>query len=231
MTEALHQAEGLVAIPSARTRHEAVDLARHYHPTVLVADTALAAGDCAGLVRRVLAASPQTHILTVSTGDDEAALAALRAGAIGHASKDLDPQTLVALVLRAANGEAIVPRRLVTPLLRSLQAIPDGGWRPLRSRLTTREWEIIDLLASGASTEHIAECLVLSATTVYSHIKSVLRKLGVHSRRDAIAAAHQLRQEEVMGKKSPTKTAPNSPTAGIHPRHAMRASHDMRGEA
>ena len=70
----------------------------------------------------------------------------------------------------------------------------------MRSRLTTREWEIVELLAEGASTRCIAEQLVLSRSTVYSHVKSVLRKLGVHSRHDAVAAAVRLRREEALGR-------------------------------
>jgi ATP/maltotriose-dependent transcriptional regulator MalT len=74
--------------------------------------------------------------------------------------------------------------------------MPAGGWRPLQSTLTTREWQIVEMLGDGASTEQITEQLVLSSSTVYSHIYRVLRKLGVHSRRDAVAAARRLRQEE-----------------------------------
>ena len=145
----------------------------------------------------MLRASPGTRIVTLSSGDDRTAVAALRGGAVGHISKDLEPEVLAGLVLRAAAGEAIVPRRLVMPLLSMVHSVPDAGWRPLRSRLTTREWEIVALLAAGASTQHIADSLFLSATTVYSHIKSVLRKLGVHSRRDAVKAAERLRDQEI----------------------------------
>ena len=89
------------------------------------------------------------------------------------------------------------------PLLGVVHDIPDAGWRPLHSRLTTREWQIVELLDDGATTERIAEQLVLSPTTVYSHVKSVMRKLGVHSRRDVITAARRLRREETGGKKPP----------------------------
>jgi DNA-binding NarL/FixJ family response regulator len=115
------------------------------------------------------------RIVTVSATEDETALAALRAGAIGHIRKDVDPDDLGRLVALAADGEAIVPQRLIMPLLGLLRETPDGGWRPVRSRLTTREWKIVELLAQHASTEHIAERLVVSPTTVYSHVKSVLR--------------------------------------------------------
>lgn len=96
----------------------------------------------------------------------------------------------------AADGEAIIPSRVMPRLLELWREIPAGGWRPLRSTLTTREWEIVDLLGEGASTEAIAERLVLSPTTVYTHVYRLLRKLGVHSRFEAVAAAQRLRQQE-----------------------------------
>jgi DNA-binding NarL/FixJ family response regulator len=198
MSDTLRQANRLVVLAAARDKRETVELACHYRPDVLVMDTALAPRAGAELIGRIREASPETRILMVSDSDEDA-LAALRAGAVGHASKDLDPDDLAGLVLRAAAGEAIVSRRLVMPLLRLVQAAPDAGWRPLRSRLTTREWEVVELLATGASTQCIADKLVLSATTVYSHIKSVLRKLGVHTRDEAVTAAQRLREEEIAG--------------------------------
>ena len=98
------------------------------------------------------------------------------------------------------------------PVLELLREIPDAGWRPLHSRLTTREWEIVELLAQRASTHEIAEQLVLSPSTVYSHVKSVLRKLSVHSRHDAILAAERLRKEEASARKHPHPIRTSSPT-------------------
>ena len=91
--------------------------------------------------------TPDTRVLTVSVDDHQTAIAALRAGAVGHIGKDIDPTRARAARPRAANGEAIIPQRLMTPLLEQLREIPAAGWRPLHSRLTTREWEIVDLLA------------------------------------------------------------------------------------
>jgi hypothetical protein len=82
------------------------------------------------------------------------AIAALRAGAVGHIHKDVDPQRFASLVLRAAEGEAIIPQDLLMPLLELLRAIPERGWRPLHSRLTTREWEIVELLGRCDSSPH-----------------------------------------------------------------------------
>jgi DNA-binding NarL/FixJ family response regulator len=201
LQNALHNADGIVVIPAAGDEHAALDLVCHYRPTVLIVDTALPPHGCVELIRKVAHIVPETRVLTVSAADDDhTALAALRAGAVGHISKDIDPDELGRLVALAADGEAVVPRRLIMPLLGLLREIPDAGWRPLHSRLTTREWQIIELLGNDSSTDHIAERLVLAPATVYSHVKNLLRKLDVHSRRDAVTAAQHLRREEAIGR-------------------------------
>jgi ATP/maltotriose-dependent transcriptional regulator MalT len=88
-----------------------------------------------------------------------------------------------------------VPRRLTARLVEAVRRTPEdgAGLRPVRSPLTAREWEVLDLLCQGMSTDAIADALVLSSETVRSHVKSILRKLRVSSRRDAIAAAQHLR--------------------------------------
>jgi DNA-binding NarL/FixJ family response regulator len=211
MHTALRGAPGIAIIAATGRAHEVPELVRYYRPTVLILDTALLRDQAATLLSEIRAGSPATRVLTIAVDDDPTALAALRAGAVGHLSKDIDPNKLAGLVERAARGEAIVPRRLVMPLLERLPELPDAGWRPLHSRLTTREWEIIALLDQGASTQDIAERLVLSPTTVYSHVKSILRKLEVHSRQDAVRAADRLRRQETLGDKHPHTTPNTSP--------------------
>jgi DNA-binding NarL/FixJ family response regulator len=191
------QDAGLVVIGGARDGRETVDLTRHYRPDVLLVDLALPPAGGVDLIRQVVPIL-RTCIVTVSAAADvdEPVLAALHAGAIGHIDKEVEPEEFVRLVILASGGEAIIPSRVVPRLLELWREIPAGGWRPLRSTLTTREWEIVDLLAEGGSTEAIAERLVLSPTTVYTHVHRLLRKLGVHSRFEAVAAAQRLRQEE-----------------------------------
>jgi DNA-binding NarL/FixJ family response regulator len=198
MQNALQEVGEVVVVAGARDGREALELARHYRPTVLLVDITLPPTGGVELIRKVLAIVPEVRVVTVSAAgdDDHPVLAALHAGAVGHIYKDIDPDQLARLLTLVADGEAVVPRRLTTRLLERWREIPAGGWRPLRSTLTTREWQIVQLLGEGVSTEHIAERLVLSPSTVYSHIYRLLRKLGVHSRRDAVAAAQRLRQEE-----------------------------------
>ena len=198
MRAALREADRFAMVLAASDGREALELARHYPPSVVIVDTALPPDGGVEFIRKVLAVAPETRVLTVSVDDQQTAIAALRAGAVGHIGKDIDPDELARLVVRAADGEAIVPQRLIMPLLERVREVPDAGWRPLHSRLTTREWEIVEFLGEGATTQRIAERLVLSPTTVYSHVKSVLRKLGVHSRHEAVAAAERIRRQEAF---------------------------------
>jgi two-component system, NarL family, response regulator LiaR len=197
MQDVLQEVAGLVVIGGARDGREAMELARHYRPDVLLVEIALPPAGAVEVIRQV-APILHTRIVTVSaaTDVDETVLAALQAGATGHIDKDVEPDEFVRLVILGSRGEAIVPGRVMRRVLALWREIPAGGWRPLRSALTTREWQIVDLLGEGASTEAIAERLVLSPTTVYSHIYRVLHKLGVHSRWEAVAAAQRLRQQE-----------------------------------
>jgi DNA-binding NarL/FixJ family response regulator len=210
MRAALNDADRVAIVLSASDGNEALELARHYRPTVVVIDLDIPPAGAAQTVTQILAVSPESRVLTISANDPRGALPALRAGAAGHVAKDVDPGRLAGIVERVASGESIIPQSLIGPLLELLRDTPDGGWRPLHSRLTTREWEIIELLDDGAGTQRIADLLVLSPTTVYSHIKSVLRKLGVHNRPDAIAAAKQLRKHESG---SPIRQPSASPSA------------------
>jgi two-component system nitrate/nitrite response regulator NarL len=200
---ALQEADGILTLPMATDAREVRELARYYQPTVLILDIALLADRCAELIGDIRLIAPHTRIVTISAEHDDTALAALRAGAVGHISKDIDPHHLARLITLATHGEAIVPRRLITPLLDALHATPHTGWRPTHSRLTTREWEIVELLDQHTTTEQIAQTLVVSPATVYSHIKSIMRKLDVHTRCDAVTAAQHLRHEETLGDKSP----------------------------
>jgi DNA-binding NarL/FixJ family response regulator len=215
------QDAGLVVIGGARDGREALELARHYQPEVLLVDIALPPSGGVDLIRQLVPILP-TRIVTVSAAPnvDEPVLAALHAGAIAHIDKDVDPDEFVRLVILAAGGEAIIPSRVMARLLELWREIPAGGWRPLRSTLTTREWEIVDLLSEGASTEAIAERLVLSPSTVYTHVYRLLRKLGVHSRFEAVAAAQRLRQQEASseGPTLPLDEGEDPPEADRGPR-------------
>lgn len=119
----------------------------------------------------------------------------LRAGAAGYLSKDLDVDVLPQALEGTRSGEAAISRRLSMRLIEQLRRVPEAstGMRPVKSPLTPREWEVVDLLYEGRTTEEIADVLVLSTETVRSHIKNLMRKLGASSRAEAVALAHRMR--------------------------------------
>jgi DNA-binding NarL/FixJ family response regulator len=198
MRAALNNTNRISIVLTANDTQQAIELTGYYHPAILIMDLASPSIETSQMITTIHTSSPHTKIITISTDDhdDQPVLTALRAGAIGHISKNTDPDQLASQILQVADGDAIVPQRLIKPLLEIVREFPDTGWRPVRSRLTCREWEIIDLLAADTTTQQIADQLVLTADTIYSHIKSVLRKLDVHTRQEAIIAAQALRHEE-----------------------------------
>ena len=200
---AIHQADSCAIVIGARDEREARERIHYYQPDIAIIDLGLAPSGTEPLIRDVALAVPDLAVITTGFGaeDDDTVITALRAGARGHLDKDLDTTTISQLIHRAATGEAILPRRLAAPILALLHETPNSGWRPLHSQLTTREWQIVDHLADSATTDQIAERLFLSQTTIYSHVKNLMRKLGVHSRPEAVLAAERLRYEEALRRK------------------------------
>jgi len=133
-------------------------------------------------------------VILTSSDDDEIGLVGLRAGASGFLNKRAGVDALPRALRGAAAGEAVVSRRLTMRLVDSMRRTrPDGaGIRPVRSPLTPREWEVLDLLCADMTVDQIADHLVLSRETVRTHVKRILRKLGVHSRGQAAAEAARL---------------------------------------
>ena len=191
------QADGIVVVAEAAAGREAIELVTFYRPDAVVMDAALPDTDGIEATRTIHDCSPATCILLMANSpDDGLGLRALRAGAAGYLSKDVEPHVLPRVLRGALEGEAAISRRLAMMLIESYRRAPRGGrgLRPVRSQLTDREWEVLDLLSSGASTDEIARTLVLSTETVRSHLKNLYRKLGVRSRVEAVEEARRLRE-------------------------------------
>jgi len=168
----------------------------YYQPDVVLMDALMPGMDGVAAMRQILAARPAAKVLMLSSStDDELAVLCLRLGACGYLTKSLNVDSLPRAIRAARDGEAIVPRRLAGRLIEEVRRTPEdgAGLRPVRSPLTAREWEVLDLLCRGMSTDDIADSLVVSPETVRSHVKSVLRKLRVRSRGEAVAAARHMR--------------------------------------
>jgi two-component system, NarL family, response regulator LiaR len=204
---------GISVVAEAGDGPEAVVLASTYRPDVVLMDIVLPAFDGPATIRRIISASPLVRVIVFTSGkDSEAGITALKAGASGYVTKDVDLSTLPRIVGAVASGEAAVSRGFVAVLIDRLRAAPEGnhGLRPVRSPLTSREWEVLDLLSAGLTVEEVTDTLVLSSDTVRSHLQRAMRKLDVHSREAAIEAVRRLRASAAaLG----TEDAPWSPVA------------------
>jgi two-component system nitrate/nitrite response regulator NarL len=177
---------------------DALDLVRYYRPDLAVMEARFPSLESASAIRAIAHDAPQTRVVVLSAdADEELGLDVLRAGAVGYLSKHDGVAALPRILAKVADGEAAVPRTLSMRVLESMRRVPDRGWRPLHSQLTTREWQVVELLSAGAGTHDIADQLVLSPATVYGHVKNIMRKLHVRSRPEAVAAAQRLRPAEM----------------------------------
>ena len=128
-------------------------------------------------------------MLTVSA-EDRDLFSALKAGAAGYLLKDLDPAELPRALARVVGGEAAVAPRLVGRVItefrdRSARRRKTAAEGP-EAQLTSREWQILDLLRHGLSTSEIARRLVVSPVTVRTHVNSMMKKLKVGSREELL---------------------------------------------
>jgi DNA-binding NarL/FixJ family response regulator len=194
------QRAGVIVIAEARDGRQAVELTLHYEPDVVVMDVVMPELDGIMATRQIRRQLPE-QLIVVLTGagsdDYELGLQALRAGASGFLSKDLEIEALPRALSGMRNGQAAISRKMTLALIDKLRESPTGaaGMRPVKSPLTAREWEVIDLLKTGKTTDEIADELVLSPETIRSHVKNILRKLGVSSRSEAVAEAQRMRGE------------------------------------
>jgi DNA-binding NarL/FixJ family response regulator len=190
------QNAGIVVIAEAQDGRQAVALALHYRPDIVLMDVVMPELDGIAATRAILRALPRQVIIMLTSGsDDEVGLISLRAGAAGFLTKDLEIEALPRVVVGAIAGEAAISRRLTMRLVEYLRHTPEGrkGLRPVHSPLTPREWDVIELMAEGLTTEQMADRLVLSTETVRTHVKHILRKLDTRSREEAVAAAQSMR--------------------------------------
>ena len=190
------QAAGFTVIAEAKNGREAVELVLHYGPDVVVMDVVMPELDGLLATRQILSATPDQLVVVLTGGDErELGLPALQAGAVGFLSKEIDIDALPRALEGVLRGEAAISREMTRRLVESYRGAAHGtaGLRPIRSPLTAREWDVIDLLTPDRSPQHVADTLVLSPETVRSHIKNIMKKLDVHSRADAVVAAGRLR--------------------------------------
>lgn len=191
--DALHDG-GCLVVADAATAAEAVALARQHRPDVALLDIHMP-GNGIRAARDVVDALPDTVVVMLTASENpEDLVDAIRAGAAGYLLKSEDPDDLPGALRRVVAGEPAMAPALVLRIMDEFRAPGRRRFRrtsPAAARLSSREWEVMDLLAGGATTDQVARRLFLSPTTVRVHVSSVLRKLRVKDRQSAIRLLQQ----------------------------------------
>lgn len=168
----------------------AVQAALDERPDICLLDLRMPGGGLA-TVWEIGARLPEAKIVILTVSDDDADLfAALGAGVDGYLPKTMDFHRLPDTLNGVFAGEAAIPRTLVARVIDRFRRREPRWRKPVDpgpgQRLTSREWEVLELLAEGRSTAEIAERLVISSSAVRVHVASIVHKLGVPSRAAAV---------------------------------------------
>ncbi|MFH9044683.1 response regulator [Streptomyces mutabilis] len=187
--------DGIEVVGEATTGGEAVAVVRRTRPDVVLMDIRMPEMDGIEATRRILANdSLRTRIIMLTTYDvNEYVYEALSAGAAGFLLKDVSPDQLVAAVRLVRANDALLAPKITRRLIERFSPRAETKPRVHRdlSRLTTRELDVLRLLATGLSNAELAERLSLSTSTVKTHVARILSKLGLRDRVQAVVLAYE----------------------------------------
>jgi len=166
--------------------------ATEHRPDVAVVDLSLADGSALTALRPLRTEAPSCRILVLTAADEDAAVyAALRAGAHGYVLKSSSPTEIVRAVETVAVGDGLYAGAVVERITRHLTTGGRASSTSVFPQLTSRERDVLALMAQGMSNAQIADHYVLSLKTIRNHVSNVLAKLGVATRAEAIVAARE----------------------------------------
>lgn len=182
-------------VGEAADGREAVDMVLDLMPDVVLMDLAMPVVDGIEAIRRIRARSPSTKVIALTSFSEEARLfAAVKAGAAGYLLKDTDPAEIVKGIRMVSNGEALISPAAAAKLM---QEFAEGSADKTAEPLTTREIEVLRLIARGLSNREIATELVLSEKTVKTHVSNILAKLHLADRTQAALYAVKKRLVDI----------------------------------
>lgn len=173
----------------------AVKLAGELKPDVALIDIRMPGMDGLEATRRIgQSLAPQPHVLILTTFDtDEHVYSALHAGAAGFLLKTTSPDRLIDAIRLIAAGESLLAPSVTRRLIEAFVQRPSGapGRDGLLAGLTARELDVLGLLGRGLSNQQIAEALVVSTSTVKTHVNRLFAKLGTRDRVGAVILAYE----------------------------------------
>jgi len=172
-------------VGEASNGEEAVHLASSLKPEVVLMDLRMPVMDGVTAIRQIKDSQPGVQVLVLTTYDSDAdILPAIEAGATGYLLKDISREELYSAVRATARGESVLAPGVAARLIGRMRA-------PAEEKLSSRELEVLQLVAEGDSNSEIASRLHISQATVKSHLVHIFGKLGVSDRTAAVTAALQ----------------------------------------
>jgi DNA-binding NarL/FixJ family response regulator len=181
---------GVEVVGEAGTVADAVTVVLATRPDVVLVDVHLPDGGGRAIIEAVLREWPEAVFLALSVSDaSDDVVAVIRAGARGYVTKTIDPRDLVDAIRRVHDGDAVFSPRLAGFVLDAFAGQLPAPSDPELDLLTTREQEVMRLIARGYTYKETASSLHLSVKTVETHVSAVLRKLQLSNRRELTAWA------------------------------------------
>lgn len=194
-----------VVVSDSGDGQQVIDLARSLDPAVVVIEEGLTGIGGLGACARLATGSNPRRVLMVSRASDPELLTrAVEAGAMGYAAMDQASTEIVAACETVLKGHASIPEHMLGDLLRDLgeRRRTELASQARLALLTRREREVLGLMTEGLGSPEISTKLFLSRHTVRTHIQNLIRKLGVHSRSEAVILAMQTRTPHSRGEPS-----------------------------
>lgn len=196
LTLLLSAEDDIEVVAEADDGGQALRLAAQHQPDVVLMDIRMPGMDgleASRMLREASDAGPAVVMLT-TFGEDAYVDEALRAGAAGFVLKDSDPDLLVDAVRAAAAGKGLLDPDVTRGVIRRWTRdgpAPDPAFAAALDTLSRREREVLDMVAAGATNEQVSAALHVERTTVKTHVRSILRKLGLRDRVEAVVRMHQ----------------------------------------
>lgn len=183
--------EGIEVVGEATNGREAIADMDKLKPDIVLMDLVMPVMDGIEAIRQIKAGHPEIQILVLTSfATDDKVFPAIKAGALGYLIKDTSPEELVRAIQQVHQGQPTLHPSIAQKLLHELSHTTEQP--PSPDPLTEREVEVVKLIARGLSNQEIAETLVVSIATVYTHVSKILDKLHLASRTQA--ALYALRE-------------------------------------